>query len=73
MKTSTLLIDGMKCDGCAETVRGALQGLGGVTEVKVDHPGGYAAVTYDPAKVTSTDLTAAVEKVGFRARPQQEA
>ncbi len=71
MQTSKLLIDGMKCDGCAETVRGALQGLGGVTEAKVDHASGFADVTYDPAKVTSADLAAAVEKAGFGARPQE--
>lgn len=30
-----LLIDGMKCDGCASTVLNRLQSIGGVTEVAV--------------------------------------
>ena len=70
MQTSTLSIDGMKCDGCAQAVRGALMGLSGVTDAKVDHAAGRAVVSYEPERLTPQQLAAAVQAAGFSARPE---
>ena len=62
-----LIIDGMSCDHCTARVQKALQNADGVTDVTVTLEPGGAVIegdTLDPEV-----LLAAVEDVGFEARP----
>ncbi|HTJ76243.1 MAG TPA: heavy metal-associated domain-containing protein [Acidimicrobiales bacterium] len=65
--TTTLLVDGMTCDHCVASIRKAVGGVDGVTDVAVDLPTGQVTVTAD----TNPDpeaLRTAVEDAGYDLR-----
>ncbi|PMS19723.1 mercury(II) reductase [Trinickia dabaoshanensis] len=62
-----LKIAGMICDSCAAHVKEALEQEPGVRAASVSYPKAQAAVETDPS-VTLEALTAAVARVGYRAR-----
>lgn len=64
MKT-TLDVRGMTCGHCESSVKGALEGLNGVTSVEVNLSNGKVDVTYDDAKVTVDEMRNAVEDQGY--------
>ncbi|MFQ5880794.1 MAG: heavy-metal-associated domain-containing protein [Dehalococcoidia bacterium] len=49
-----LKIEGMTCDGCADTIRRYLKRENGVKEATIDWRAGTGIVTYDP-ELTSRD------------------
>ncbi len=59
---ATLEISGMTCDHCVEVVRAALQGVTGVSNVRVTLDPAEAQVNFDPAKTKVSDLLDAVKK-----------
>lgn len=67
MTTHQLQIDGMSCGHCVARVSKTLQGLDGVVvnDVKI----GAATISVDPARVSLTDITAALDDAGYPARP----
>jgi len=66
MATQELIIEGMSCKNCVAGVTKALQGVPGVTAVRVSLADGRAEV--DAAtKIDPATLTEAVEKKGYRA------
>ena len=67
-----LLVSGMTCAACSARTEKVLSRLPGVRSAAVNLTTGRAAVEYDPARATLHDLTAAVEKAGFTARPADE-
>jgi copper chaperone CopZ len=66
MHSVTLKLDGMHCDGCAATIQALLERNAGVHKAAVSFSDGHARVLYDPRSVTEAQLTAAIEKGGFR-------
>ena len=66
MKLVTLKIEGMHCDGCAQTIRRLIERKPGVKTTTVSFEDGAARVLYDPAATDENRLIAAVEKPGFR-------
>lgn len=66
MKTLNFTIDGMRCEGCAATVRTLLEQETGMKAVQVAHDPGIARVLFDPAAVDETRLVAAIERPGYR-------
>ena len=72
MKTTTLFIDGMHCDGCASTVEALLSRVPGVRKADVSFADRRARVLHDPASASEADLAAAVQKGGFTAKARQE-
>ncbi len=60
-------INGMSCTSCVMHIEKALGGLAGVEHVAVNFATENATVTFDPAKVSTTDFLAAVKKVGYEA------
>lgn len=64
MKTSELKIDGMSCGHCVMSVRKELSKIQNlqVEDVQI----GSARVSYDDSKVTSSDLSQAVQEAGYR-------
>jgi len=69
----SLVIRGMHCAGCAQTVGAALRNVPGVTEARVNLMTARASVRYDPARATVADLEAAVRAAGYEAAPDEGA
>lgn len=67
METIRLNITGMSCGHCKSAVENALRRQRGVRTAEVDLQGGTARVEFDPAAVSTTQLTAAVEEEGYTA------
>ena len=65
--TATLAIEGMTCASCVRRVERALLKVPGVESATVNLATEKATVAYDPASVGIADLTAAVEKAGYKA------
>ena len=66
MKTLAINIEGMHCDGCAETIEGLLAVENGVKASSVSFKEGRARVLFDPAVIDEKGLAAAIEKGGYK-------
>jgi len=66
MKTLAVTIEGMHCDGCAETIKALLAVESGVKASAVSFQEGSARVLYDPAAVDEAKLVAAIERCGYK-------
>lgn len=66
MKTATFQIEGMHCDGCAETVRVLVEKESGVKGLTVSFQDGQARVLYDPQATDEARLIVAIQKPGYR-------
>ncbi|HPJ30153.1 MAG TPA: heavy metal translocating P-type ATPase [Methanothrix sp.] len=65
MSKVELKISGMVCASCASTVEGALLGVEGVDEARVNLGKETVFVAYDPSKAKLTDLENAVSEAGY--------
>ncbi len=65
MKSSVLIIEGMGCAGCVDTVEDALRKISGVYSVKADLNKGVAEVGYDEQEVMQSDFEKAIEDAGY--------
>ncbi len=63
MKTEKYLIEGMSCGHCAMAVKKELSAVP-LEEMKVEI--GSAEVKYDETKVTSEQISAAIEEAGYK-------
>ena len=68
----TLPVEGMTCFTCQLTVESSLKRLPGVQDVDAKVTEQAAYVRYDPARVQLDDLIAAINKMGYRAKPPRE-
>jgi Cu+-exporting ATPase len=66
----TLDIGGMTCASCVGRVEKALNRLDGVSSAQVNLATEVASVSFDPAVVDLTQLTAAVERAGYTGTPR---
>lgn len=66
VKTITLRVEGMGCDGCVRSVRDVLVAVAGVRHAEVDLGGGTASVEA-LAGVDPASLVAAVDEAGYEA------
>ncbi|WP_116451372.1 heavy metal translocating P-type ATPase [Blastococcus litoris] len=69
----TLDIGGMTCASCVGRVEKALNRVDGVTAAEVNLATEVATVRFDPAQIGLAELTAAVSKAGYTARPRHDA
>jgi copper chaperone len=71
MENLILHIEGMSCGHCLNAVNKALASLDGVVidSVKI----GRAEVRFDPAKIDTARIAAAVSEEGYRATPAPSA
>ena len=67
-KRILLAVEGMSCAGCVHTVETALTKLPGVASAAVNLATGEAAVVFDPARQTPSQLVEAVQGAGYSAR-----
>jgi copper chaperone CopZ len=66
MKTRIFKIEGMRCDGCAETVKALGEKVPGVSSVSVSFAAGEARVVLDGRADAEDRLVRTIEKPGFR-------
>ena len=66
MKSATLEIEGMHCEGCAAIIQALLQRTAGVQRASAGFREGEARILYDPHAVTEDELVATIEKAGYR-------
>ena len=59
-------ITGMTCEGCASGMQATLRRVQGVSSVEVDFEGETAWISYSPRIVSTEQLAARIEKLGFR-------
>ncbi len=55
----------IKCEGCAETITKALDGLTGVTGRRVGIPEKEVRVEFDPARIDEGRVRRALAEAGF--------
>lgn len=70
---STLVVQGMYCAACADTVEAALAGRPGVLEAQVHAATRRLTLRWDPARARLSELAAAVGRAGYRLLPMQQA
>ena len=68
MANVKLRVTGMTCGHCQMKVEQALRGVNGVYSAIVDLQDGEAEVDFNDDAVTTGQLVAAVERVGYTAR-----
>lgn len=66
MKSLTMTIEGMHCEGCARTIEALVGKETGVRKIEASYKRREARVLFDPDAVAETKLVAAIEKAGFR-------
>ena len=67
--TAEIKVNGMTCGSCAVAVKRGLTKTKGVKSVDVSVEKALAAVVYDDAQVTESQLRQAIDKTGFKAEP----
>jgi Cd2+/Zn2+-exporting ATPase len=60
-----LVVPEMDCPSCAKKVDNSLQRVDGVLEAALQPTTGTATVTYDPDRISKTDVVAAIEGAGY--------
>ncbi|MBI1967869.1 MAG: heavy-metal-associated domain-containing protein [Gemmatimonadetes bacterium] len=68
MANAKLWVTGMHCGHCQLKVEQALKGVAGVYSAVVDLQDGEAEIDFDDDSLTTTQLIAAIEKAGYRAK-----
>ena len=66
MKALVISIEGMYCEGCAQTIEGLLAVEEGVKASSVSFKENRARVLFDPAVVDEKQLVAAIERGGYK-------
>ena len=70
MKSVTLKIEGMHCDGCAQTIKALIGSEPGVRASDVSYKDGQARILYDPQTIAEHQLVKVIEKSGYRVPAQ---
>ncbi|MEW6693802.1 MAG: cation-translocating P-type ATPase [Pseudomonadota bacterium] len=70
---SILMVQGMYCAACADTVEAALAGRPGVVEAQVHAATRRLILRWDPARTRLSELAQAVGRTGYRLLPMQQA
>ncbi len=68
MNDTTIAIEGMHCDGCAQRVQRVLEQERGVREVQVSYADGAARVMFDERATAVQRLREVVERAGYTVR-----
>ena len=68
MANVKLRVSGMSCGHCQAKVERALKGTAGVYSAVVDLGSGEADVDFEDDAVTTSQLMAAVERAGYKAK-----
>ncbi len=66
MKTVTLTVEGMHCDGCASNVQSLLGRQNGIKKASVSYQDKEARALYDPQVITEDQLVSIIERGGYQ-------
>jgi copper chaperone CopZ len=66
MKDANFRIEGMHCEGCAQTIEALLGAEPGVQRVTVSFKAHEAQVQFDPKATDDAHLAAAIEHAGYK-------
>lgn len=73
---TTLIVEGMTCSGCEQSVRNAIMQTQSVADVQIDRTKSEARIAFKPGLTNATLRTAAIEQIitqveaaGFDCRP----
>lgn len=66
-KQTTFAIENMTCAMCPVTVKRAMEGVSGVSEVSIDFEAKTARATYDPHRTNAAAIAAASTNAGYPA------
>ena len=66
MKSITLKVAGMHCEGCAATLEALVGAEEGVQAVSVSYKDGAARILFDPRRTSEDRLVALVQRPGYR-------
>ena len=66
MKSITLTVEGMHCEGCAQTIKTLVGAEPGVRAATVSFKDREARVLYDPQATNEDRVIGAIEKPGYR-------
>ena len=66
MKSITLKVEGMRCEGCAQTIKNVVSAEPGVRAATVSFKDGEARVLYDPKAISEDRVVRAIERPGYR-------
>jgi len=65
VKTATLKIDGMHCDGCARTIAALISAEPGVRTATISYKAREARILFDPQTVSEDRLATAIRAAGY--------
>ena len=65
MKTEHLIVTGMTCGGCINSLTRALKSVSGVSDVNVSLATGETSVQYDENLTSPEQLKSAVDNAGY--------
>jgi len=71
-KKVTLLLEGMHCGHCAETIANGLKKMKGVKSAEVVYTTGKGRVVYDPDVARVEDLVQTVKSLGYGVKSYKE-
>ncbi len=66
MRTTTLKIAGMHCEGCAQTIKALVTQEPGVKQAEVSFAACEARILYDPKMIGEEQLVAAIRRPGYQ-------
>lgn len=69
--TAVLIVDGMSCTGCENTISSAVMQLGGVIEVRANHQSGSVEVTFDTTQVDLKSISEAITDKGYTVKGKE--
>lgn len=70
MKTVTLKVEGLRCNGCAENVKALISAEPGVRGASVSHAEGEARILYDPQAIDEEQFVRIIGRAGYRVPTQ---
>lgn len=70
LSKTNFTVNGMQCDGCADSVSKAITDLKGVRSAEVSLDNEQATVSYDEEQTGFTQMKKAVENAGYQAEQQ---
>lgn len=66
MKSTTLKVEGLRCNGCVERVRSRVAAQPGVKNIEVLLDPAEARVFYDPQAIDEGQLVDVIQELGYR-------
>lgn len=66
MKSVTLKVEGLRCDGCADRVRTRVSAEPGVKNTDVSFEQAQARVLFDPQATDEDRLVGVIQELGYR-------